>query len=131
MDLFSPGQPMDFGANALDPSQEPPKVFQVQARRPAALRGRLDDITDRATEAFARYLAARPEATVPDPAVAAALVVQVLEATTHGLVIHPRAGVAPEATSFVMTTVGAQKFEDHRPKMMHAIMLAAAQVLRA
>ena len=43
------------------------RVLFEEAPRPAALRGRLDDITDRATEAFARYLAARPEATVPDP----------------------------------------------------------------
>ena len=37
----------------------------------------------------------------------------------------------PVATSLVMTTVGAQKFDDHRPKMMQAIISAAAQVVRA
>src|ERR1700722_5352039 len=41
------------------------------------------------------------------------------------------AGVAPPATSLVATTVGAQKFDDHRPKMMQAIISAAAQVVRA
>src|ERR1700722_3340089 len=41
------------------------------------------------------------------------------------------AGVAPLATSLVATTVGAQKFEDHSPKMMQAIIAAADQVVRA
>src|SRR5271169_3380992 len=41
------------------------------------------------------------------------------------------AGVAPLATSLVATTVGAQKFDDHRPKMMQAIISAAAQVVCA
>src|ERR1700691_4712662 len=41
------------------------------------------------------------------------------------------AGVAPPATSLVATTVGAQKFDDHRPKMMQAIIAAADQVVRA
>src|ERR1700744_6070008 len=41
------------------------------------------------------------------------------------------AGVEPAATSLVMTTVGAQKFDDHRPKIMQAIISAATQVVRA
>ena len=46
-------------------------------------------------------------------------------------IVCPCAGVAPAATSRVATTVGAQKFDDHRPKIMHAISSAAAQVVRA
>jgi hypothetical protein len=37
----------------------------------------------------------------------------------------------PEAVSREMIKVGAQNVQDHRPKMMHAIMLAAAEVVRA
>ncbi len=73
------------------------RVLFEEAPRPPALRRRLDAVTERATGAVARYLAARPEVTVPDPAVAAALVVAVLEATTHGLAIHPRAGLETDA----------------------------------
>ena len=40
-------------------------------------------------------------------------------------------GVAPAAMSFVVTTVGAQKLDDHRPKMMQVIISAADQVTRA
>ena len=37
----------------------------------------------------------------------------------------------PEAVSLVMISVGAQKVQDHRPKMMQAIIPAAAHVVRA
>ncbi len=73
------------------------RVLFEEAPRPAALRRRLEDVASGATEALARYLASRAEVTADDPHLAAALVVQVMEATTHGLVIHPRAGAPPDA----------------------------------
>jgi hypothetical protein len=41
------------------------------------------------------YLAASPEVTVADPALAGRIVAQVVDAVTHGLVIHPRPGDEP------------------------------------
>ncbi len=73
------------------------RVLFEEAPRPAPLRRRLDRATDDAVAALTRYLAARPEVTADDPHLAATLVAQVMEATTHGLVIHPRAETPPEA----------------------------------
>jgi AcrR family transcriptional regulator len=72
------------------------RVLFEEAPRPAALERRLDRAFDRACEALARYLAAQPDVAVADVSVAAQLVVQVLEAVTHRLAIHPRAGIPPE-----------------------------------
>lgn len=81
------------------------RVLFEEAPRPAALRARLEAAFDRATEALTHYLAARPEVTVEDPGVAAALVVQVLEATAHGAVIHPRAGLPADAAVAAAATM--------------------------
>jgi AcrR family transcriptional regulator len=73
------------------------RVLFEEAPRPAELRARLDLTFELASEAVARYLSLRPEVNVSDPQLAAQLLVQSAEAITHGLVIHPRAGIAPEA----------------------------------
>lgn len=73
------------------------RVLFEEAPRPQEIRDRLDAAFDRATESLARYLDFRAEVTVPDTTVAAQLVIQSLEAITHGLVIHPRADVSLSA----------------------------------
>lgn len=73
------------------------RVLFEEAPRPQPLRDRLEDVFDLASTAVASYLASRPEVTVTDARLAAQLVVQSVEAVTHGLVIHPRAEVAPDA----------------------------------
>lgn len=49
-----------------------------------------------AVEAVAAWLRAAPEVRLPDPVLAAQLVVQVAESVTHGLVIHPDPGRSPQ-----------------------------------
>jgi AcrR family transcriptional regulator len=73
------------------------RVLFEEAPRPAPLRQALTQASDAAADAIAAYLRQRPEVTVPDVHIAAQLVVGVAESTTHGLVIHPRKGVAPAA----------------------------------
>lgn len=73
------------------------RVLFEEAPRPPQLRDRLERVFEDASAALARYLASRPEVTITDVRVAAQLVVQSLEAITHGLVIHPRAQIAPDA----------------------------------
>ncbi len=86
-------------AALLDLHRHQPGLHRVlfeEAPRPPALRRRLVAVADGAIEAVASYLASRPEVTAGDLHVAAALVVEVIEATTHGLVIHPRGDTPPE-----------------------------------
>jgi AcrR family transcriptional regulator len=73
------------------------RVLFEEAPRPQPLRNRLEYIFDLASTALASYLASQPEVTVTDAHLAAQLVVQSIEAITHGLVIHPRAEIAPDA----------------------------------
>jgi hypothetical protein len=71
-------------------------VLFEEAPRPPQLRERLERVFELASSALAGYLARAPEATVADPELAAQLVVQTVEAVTHGLVIHPRTQTSPE-----------------------------------
>jgi AcrR family transcriptional regulator len=73
------------------------RVLFEEAPRPARLRERLELAFTRICATLARYLAECPEVTLADVELAAQLVVQSIEAVTHGLIIHPRAGTAPEA----------------------------------
>jgi AcrR family transcriptional regulator len=73
------------------------RVLFEEAPRPPRLRARLQRIFDLVSAALAGYLESRPEVAVADTRLAAELIVQSIEAITHGLVIHPRAQVAPEA----------------------------------
>jgi AcrR family transcriptional regulator len=47
---------------------------------------------ERASRQIGAYLAACPEVTVADPALAGRMVAQVVDGVTHGVVIHPREG---------------------------------------
>ncbi len=73
------------------------RVLFEEAPRPPELRDRLERLFELASTALAGYLASLPEVAVADVGLAAQLVVQTVEAVTHGLVIHPRAGVSAEA----------------------------------
>ncbi|WP_320672754.1 TetR/AcrR family transcriptional regulator [Patulibacter defluvii] len=68
------------------------RVLVEECPRPPELRERLEAAFEGAARTVAAYLDASPEVDVPDPLVAARLVVQVVESVTHGLVIHPAAG---------------------------------------
>ena len=84
----------------LDLHRHQPALHRVlfeEAPRPRELRDRLERTFELASAAVASYLASRAEVTVADPRLAAQLVVQSVEAITHGLVIHPRAEIAPSA----------------------------------
>lgn len=66
------------------------RVLFEECPRPPELQERFDDTYRLATEALQAWLAARPEVKVPDRRLAAEMVAQVVESTTHGLVIHPQ-----------------------------------------
>ncbi len=72
------------------------RVLFEEAPRPPRIRRTLDRLFDRACDVLTRYLASRPEVDVADVRLAAQLVVQSVEAITHGLVIHPRATIVAE-----------------------------------
>lgn len=72
------------------------RVLLDDAPRPPALRDRLVRDERAINEVVARYLAARPEVTVPDVATAAALVVRTTESVVHGVVIRPSPDGATE-----------------------------------
>jgi hypothetical protein len=83
---------------AIEAHRHQPQLHRVlfeEAPRPPALRQRLDQTFDGACHALASYLESRHEVHVASPTVAAQLVVQAIEAITHGLIIHPRGGTAP------------------------------------
>jgi AcrR family transcriptional regulator len=73
------------------------RVLFEEAPRPPELRDRLQRTFDQASATLARYLASQPDVTVTDIRLAAQLVVQSIEAVTHGLAIHPHAEIAPDA----------------------------------
>ena len=72
------------------------RVLFEEAPRPPRLRARLAGIFELASAALADYLDSCPEVAVADPRLAAEVVIQSIEAITHGLVIHPRTQIAPE-----------------------------------
>ncbi len=72
------------------------RVLFEEAPRSPELRKRLEQMFDQVSIGLERYLVDRPEVKVADVRLAAQLVAQTIEAITHGLVIHPRAGVAPD-----------------------------------
>lgn len=67
------------------------RIFFEETRLPRRVRARLDAIEARATEELALLLGARPDVSVDDPRLAAAIVVRTVEALTHRFVVHPNA----------------------------------------
>jgi Tetracyclin repressor-like, C-terminal domain len=65
----------------------------------------LDTGRDAACAHLARYLAARPEVRVADPALAARLVFDLLMGLAHGFALDPRAGATPERRSEEIVTL--------------------------
>lgn len=85
---------------AIEAHRHQPQLHRVlfeEAPRPPALRQRLDQTFDSACQVLASYLESRHEVRVRSPTVAAEMVVQAVEAITHGLIIHPRGGTDPNA----------------------------------
>lgn len=68
------------------------RVLFEECRRPPQLQKRLDAAQRVAVEAIAAWLSSNPEASVPDPTLAAEMVATVVEGVAHGVVIHPRPG---------------------------------------
>jgi AcrR family transcriptional regulator len=64
------------------------RVLFEEAPLPRRLRQMLTDIETRATERVGALLAGHPEVSVPNPQLAAAIVVHTVEALTHRLVLH-------------------------------------------
>ena len=103
---------------AMDSHRQEPRLHRVlfeEAPRPPALRERLDQAFESACHVLARYLESRPEVHVGDSLVAAQLVVQSIEAITHGLVIHPRGDAVPEDYSREVATMLERYLTAHTP----------------
>jgi AcrR family transcriptional regulator len=103
---------------AIESHRHEPRLHRVlfeEAPRPPALRARFDQIFDSACHVLAQYLESRPEVHVTNSAVAAQLVVQSIEAITHGLVIHPRGDAAPDAYSREAATMLERYLTAHTP----------------
>ncbi len=64
------------------------RVLFEEAPLPRPLRVLLAEMEARITDSVEALLRSRPEVTVPDPALAAAVVVKTVEALTHNLVVH-------------------------------------------
>ena len=64
------------------------RVLFEEAPLPPRLRRQLADAERAIAVRVAAYLAGHPEVTVPDPVLAATVVVQAVEAVTHKLVVH-------------------------------------------
>jgi AcrR family transcriptional regulator len=64
------------------------RVLFEEAPLPRTLRALLAEMEDRITDRVELLLRSRPEVTVADPALAAAVVVKTVEALTHNLVVH-------------------------------------------
>src|SRR5688572_3098704 len=64
------------------------RVLFEEAPLPPRLRRRLADVERQVAARVAAYLRGHPEVTVPDPELAATIVVQAVEGLTHKLVVH-------------------------------------------
>ncbi|HWP67413.1 MAG TPA: TetR/AcrR family transcriptional regulator [Candidatus Limnocylindria bacterium] len=64
------------------------RVLFDEAPLPPRVRRQVDAAEEAIAARIAGYLRERPEVTVPDPALAAAVVVQAVEAVVHRLVVH-------------------------------------------
>jgi AcrR family transcriptional regulator len=73
------------------------RILFEEAPLPRRIRRLLVEIEARATERVGALLRTHPEVSVPNPALAAAIVVHTVEALTHRLVIHGGADVDLEA----------------------------------
>jgi AcrR family transcriptional regulator len=71
------------------------RVLSEEAPHPPEILALQRALFDGLGRMIGEYLAASPEVTVADPALAGRIVAQVVDAVTHGLVIHPRPGDEP------------------------------------
>jgi AcrR family transcriptional regulator len=75
------------------------RIFFEETRLPRRIRERLAAIEARTTEELAVFLAGRSDVAVTDRRLAAAIIVQTVEALTHRFVIHP--GVQEDRDAYV------------------------------
>ena len=73
------------------------RLLFEQAALPAAVWGAVEALEREVVLAVAGLLRGRPDVRVADPLLAAAMVVQIVEATTHRLVLRPPAGLSRAA----------------------------------
>jgi AcrR family transcriptional regulator len=71
------------------------RVLSEEAPHPRAILAFQRTVFDELSGLIGEYLAACPEVTVSDPALAGRMVAQVVDEMTHGVVIHPRPGDEP------------------------------------
>lgn len=72
------------------------RVLSEEAPHPPEILAAQRALFDELSGLIGEYLAACPEVTVADPALAGRMVGQVVDEMTHGVVIHPRPGDKPD-----------------------------------
>ena len=103
----------------LDLHRQQPTLHRVlfeEAPHPAQIHERLEALFNAAVDTIAKYFATKPRVTVPDLRLAAQLTYQVIEMTTHTLVIHPREEYSPDA----YTHAAAAMLESYLTNPAHA-----------
>jgi AcrR family transcriptional regulator len=102
-------QALDRALNAmLELHRHQPKLHRVlfeEAPQPPQIHERLDAIFNAAVDTITNYFATQPQITVPDHRLAAQLTYQIIETTTHTLVIHPRDDYPPDAYTHATATM--------------------------
>jgi AcrR family transcriptional regulator len=83
------------------------RVLFEETPLPPRVRRRLEDAERTMAERLSRYLAGRPEVTVPDEDLAATILVQTIEALTHRLVIHGEPAEHPAQEAEMVTLITA------------------------
>jgi tetracycline repressor-like protein len=72
------------------------RVLSEEAPHPPEILAAQRALFDELSGLIGKYLAACPQVTVADPALAGRMVGQVVDEMTHGVVIHPRPGETPD-----------------------------------
>jgi AcrR family transcriptional regulator len=81
------------------------RMLFEQVALPAAVWHAVEALEQRTAQRVAALLHARPDVQVPDPLLAAFLIVQIVESATHRLVLHPPPGLSRDASSEELVTM--------------------------
>lgn len=83
------------------------RVLFEETPLPVPVRRRLEAVEREVAAAIATWLGSHPEVRVPDPVLAATLLVQTIEALTHRVVIHGEAAAQPQLQAEMVALVCA------------------------
>lgn len=91
------------------------RVLFEETQLPPTLRTELDGLEDRLTDLTASALAADLDPSPVDPRLSARVVINAIEGLTHRLVLHPPAGITPQAIAREITELVRAYIQISRP----------------